>query len=180
MPPPSDRSPDINPYAPSAIPQPIVTLADRGIGVWRDGNEIVIHPRAELPRYCIVTGEPARFGYYLRIAWSRPFDLTPRSLGLYVPLSAAVHKLCRRRRWQAIGSFLGAAALAALALVRYDMAGGGGIALSLGLFLVVGLGAFYFYVQYSQFLYFSALNGDYLRLKGADVRFLRRLPEWES
>jgi hypothetical protein len=172
--------PDINPYAPSAIPQPLLPLADRGIGVWRDGGEIVIHPLAELPRFCVVTGEPARFGYFLKIAWSRPFDITPRSLGLYVPLSAQVHYFCRRRRWQAIGSLAAAALLAVLANLRYDLTGLRGVVASLGILFVVGIAAFYVYVQYSQYLYFSSLEGDYLRLKGADERYLRRLPEWVS
>jgi hypothetical protein len=175
---PGNQPPDINPYAPSAIPQPLVPVGDRGVGVWRDGSEIVIHPRAELPRYCVVTGEPARYGYYLKIAWSKPFEITPRSLGLYVPLSAQVHHLCRTRRWQAIGSFLAAFGLNALALLRYDIVGARGIAVCLGILFVVGIAAFYIYVQYSQFLYFSSLEGDYLRLKGADERFLRRLSEW--
>jgi hypothetical protein len=173
-----DDTQRINPYAPSAIPQPLVPLADRGIGVWRDGPDIVMHPQATLPRYCVVTGEPARFGYFLRIAWSRPLDITPRSLGLYVPLSAKVHHLCRKRRWQAGGSFLAACAPLTLAVIRYDIAGAGGIAASVGILFVVALVAFYVYVQYSQFLYFASIEGDYLRLKGADERFLQRLPEW--
>jgi|GEM_PF-3707632 hypothetical protein len=168
----------INPYAPSAIPQPLVPLADRGVGVWRDGADIVMHPQATLPRFCVVSGEPARFGYFVRIAWSRPFDITPRTLGLYVPLSAQVHYLCRKRRWQAGGGFLAVCAPLALAVYRCDIAGAGGIAICAGILLVAALGAFYVYVQYSQFLYFASLEGDYLRLRGADERFLRRLPEW--
>jgi hypothetical protein len=170
--------PDINPYAPSAIPQPLLPLADRGIGVWRDGSEIVFHPQAELPRFCVVTGEPARFGYPLRIASSRPFDITPRSLGLYVPLSAQVHFLCRRRRWQALGSLAAAALLAVLANFSYNLTSFAVAAASVGILLIVTVAVFYVYVQYSQFLYFSSLEGDYLRLKGADERYLRRLPEW--
>ncbi|MCI0359622.1 MAG: hypothetical protein L0211_14190 [Planctomycetaceae bacterium] len=168
----------LNPYAPSAIPQPLVPLADRGIGVWRDGPDIVMHPEATLPRYCVVTGEPARFGYFLRIAWSRPLDITPRSLGLYIPLSAQVHYHCRNRRWQSGACFLAACAIAALALIRTDIAGAVGIAVALSLWLVVSVLALFDYVQYSQFLYFASVEGDYLRLKGADQRFLQRLPEW--
>jgi hypothetical protein len=157
-----------------------VPRSERGVGVWRDGAEIIIHPSAALPRFCVVSGEAARFGYYLSIAWSRPFDLTPRTLGLYIPLSAQVHYLCCRRRWQAIGTTLAAVALTALALIRHDLAGASGIAASFGLLIVLGLLSSYFYVQYTQFLYFSRLEGEYLRLRGADERFLRRLPEWNT
>ena len=177
---PAERQPDINPYAPSAIPQPLDPPAGRGIGVWRDGGDIVFHPQAQLPRICVLTGRPARYGYFLKIAWSRPLDLMGRTLGLYVPLSAEVHHLCRRRRRLAVGSFLAACAVAALAIYRSDLAGAGGVALSLAVLLAVGLAAFYFYVQYSQFLYFGSLEGEYLRLKGADRRFLDRLPEWRT
>jgi hypothetical protein len=174
-----DEAQSVNPYAPSAIPQPLAPN-HRGIGVWRDGLEIVLHPQATLPRHCIVTGEPARFGYYLKIAWSRRFDLTPRTLGLYIPLSAKVHFLCRKRRLQTIGSVLAACSLLALSLLRYDVAGGCGIGASLAILFVVAFAAWYVYVQYSQFLYFTSLEGEYLRLKGADERFLRWLPEWTA
>jgi hypothetical protein len=174
-----DENRSVNPYAPSAIPEPLVPN-HHGIGVWRDGLEIVLHPQATLPRHCIVTGEPARFGYYLKIAWRRRFDLTPRTLGLYIPLSAEVHFLCRKRRWQAIGIVLAACSLLALSLLYYDIAGSRGLSASLAILFVVAIAAWYVYVQYSQFLYFTSLEDECLRLKGADERFLRRLPEWKA
>jgi hypothetical protein len=103
-----DRAADaeINPYAPSAIPEPMVQRADRGIGVWRDGSDLVMHPQAELPRFCLLTGEKARYGYLVKIAWGYPLGFSQRTLGLYVPLSEKVHRLCLRRRWQATIGFL--------------------------------------------------------------------------
>jgi hypothetical protein len=175
-----DAGPEINPYAPSAIPQPTVRLTERGIGAWRDGLEIVMHPQAALPRYCLVTGRPARCGYLVKIAWSYPVDYQWRTLRLYVPLAAEVHHLCRRRRWTAIGSFLAAAVVAGLAMVRHDLTGPAGITLALGALAVVGLASFYFYVQYSQLLYFVSMEGEYFRMRGADPRFLDRLPEWRG
>jgi hypothetical protein len=170
----------INPYQSPSVPDPPLTPPARGVGVWRDGDQIVMHPQATLPRFCVVTGEPARFGYYLEIAWSYPLDVTTRTLALYVPLSAEVHQLCRSRRRMALGGFLAAALAAGLALYRSDLAGAGGICVALAILGVVGLVAFYVYVQYSQFLYFAGLDGEYFRLKGADRRFLDRLPDWSG
>lgn len=175
---PEEDAQRLNPYAPSAIPQPVLPLADRGIGVWRDGSEIVMHPRATLPRFCIVTGEGARFGFYLKIPWSRPLDITPRSLGLYIPLSEKVHYLCRRRRWQAAGGALAACVLPAIAFLGLESVETLAMGVSVGAMLAIWVAAFYVWVQYTQFLYFAAIEGDYLRLKGADPRFLRRLPDW--
>jgi hypothetical protein len=175
-----DAQPEINPYAPSAIPEPLVRPVDRGIGVWRDGMEIVMHPQAELPRVCLVTGRPARYGYLVRIPWNRPYDVRARTLRLYVPLAAEVHHLCQRRRWSAIGGFATAAVVAGLAMYRHDLTGPAGISVALLALVIVGVAAFYFYVQYSQFLYFGSVEGDYLRLRGADLRFLDKLPEWQA
>jgi hypothetical protein len=162
------------------VPDSLVTPPARGVGVWRDGEQIVMHPEATLPRLCVVTGEPARFGYYLEIAWSYPLDVTTRTLALYVPLNAEVHYLCRLRRRMAIGGFLAAAGAAGVAMYRSDLAGTGGVCVALAILGVVGLVAFYVYVQYSQFLYFAGLEGEYFRLKGADRRFLDRLPQWHG
>ncbi len=175
-----DAQPEINPYAPSAIPEPLVRPVDRGIGVWRDGTEIVMHSQAVLPRVCLITGRPARYGYLVKIAWSYPVDYQWRTLRLYVPLAAEVHHLCRRRRWTAIGSFVAAVVLAGLAMYRHDLTGPAGITVALLSLIVIGLAAFYFYVQYSQLLYFGSLEGDYFRLRGADSRFLDKLPEWQA
>jgi hypothetical protein len=174
-----DPQPEINPYAPSAIPEPLARPADRGIGVWRDGSEIVIHPQAELPRFCLVTGEKARYGYPLRIVWGYP-PVAMRSLNLIAPLSDRVHQLCRRRRRQAILGFLTAVVLAGLAIVSYRFVGLVGMMLSLGQLLVVVPVSLYFHAQYSQFLYLSSVEGNYLRLKGADHRFLAKLPPWQA
>jgi hypothetical protein len=171
---------EINPYAPSAIPEPLVRPTDLGIGVWRDGTEIVLHPLAELPRFCLVTGRPARYGYPVKIAWSYPVDYRWRTLRLYVPLAAEVHHLCQRQRWTAIGSFVAAAVVAGLVMYRHDLTGPAGIAVALLALALVGVAAFYFYVQYSQFLYFGSKEGVYFRLRGADPRFLDKLLEWQT
>lgn len=175
-----DAQPEINPYAPSAIAEPLVRGADRGIGVWRDGMEIVMHPQAELPRICLVTGRPARYGYLVKIPWNKPFDVRARTFRMYVPLAAEVHRLCQRRRRMAVGYFVAAAGVTGLALYRHDAVGPEGVALAFCLLLAVAVAAFYFYVQYSQFLYFGSVEGDYLRLRGADPRFLDKLPPWQA
>jgi hypothetical protein len=136
-----------------------------------------MHPQAVLPQFCVVTGEPARFGFYLRIPWSRPLDIMARSLGLYIPLSAKVHYLCRRRRWQSAGGAVAACMLPMIVFARSESETG--MAASVGAMLAIWVAAFYVWVQYTQFLYFAAIEGDYLRLRGADPRFLRQLPDWQ-
>jgi hypothetical protein len=166
---------EINPYASPAIPGGYD--ASGGIGVWRDGDRLVLHQKADLPRFCVVTGEPARFGYYFEIAWNYPGDLDHRLLGLYVPLCARIHRAYRLWRWAALLIPLVALGICAASIYNFGL---DHIATYIALpgFLAAFAAGIYIYVQHSEFLYFVAVHGDYLWLKGADNRYLDRLPDW--
>src|SRR5687768_3172248 len=92
---------EVNPYASPASVGGYELDFGRGGGVWRDGDRLVIHKDAELPRVCLITGEPARIGYPLEIVW-RQGAISTRRLRLHAPLSGAIHRRYRRRRWAAI------------------------------------------------------------------------------
>lgn len=50
------------------------------IGVWRDGPLLVMHRRAELPLFCIVTGQPTTQRHWQTMRWSQPVDWGGRAL----------------------------------------------------------------------------------------------------
>jgi len=76
---------EINPYASPAEAggydrQPF------GVGVWRDGPLLVMHQKAELPRFCIHTGEPAVGGREYVLAWKPPGAIFTTSKPVLIPL----------------------------------------------------------------------------------------------
>lgn len=175
---------DVNPYASPAIPDALLPAPAR-VGVWRDGDRIVLHPAATLPRYCIATGRPAQFGYFIDIVAARRFRLGILRISLCVPLSAPVHYACRRRRWAAAGCAAVPAVVTLLAFLvgehlDWTPEGWSPVPLLCILTGVVGVICLYFYLQYSQLLYCVDHLGEYWVLRGADERFLRRLPEWSE
>jgi hypothetical protein len=170
----------VNPYASPAGVGGYAPDLDRGVGVWRDGDRVVIHKEVELPRICLITGEPARFGYPLEIVWRQGAEISTRRLRLNAPLSAAIHRSYRRRRWAAIGGFLASVGWLSFAIFLHEIVGQRVVSLSIGLTAFVAAAAFFTYCYYSQLLYFVAASGSYLWLKGADRRFLARLPPWSA
>jgi hypothetical protein len=50
------------------------------IGVWRDGPLLVMHRRADLPLFCIVTGQPTTQRHWQTMRWSHPVDWGGRAL----------------------------------------------------------------------------------------------------
>lgn len=169
---------EINPYASPAGAGGYAPQLDCGVGVWRDGNRIVLHKDAELPRICLITGVAARFGYPLNVVWRAGLELSPRKLSLYVPLCAAIHRSYRTRRWLAVGGFLASLLWTYVAIYQHERFGNLVVALSIGLTALVAGAAFFTYCYYSQLLYYVASNGNYVWLKGADRRFLAKLPPW--
>jgi hypothetical protein len=170
---------DVSPYASPTIPDPL-RPEPAGVGVWRDGDCIVLHPAAELPRLCIATGRPARFGQFLDIYCSQSFRLDTRKLTVCIPLSDHVYRACRRRRWAAIGC---AALLIALTLLAVVFSEQVGWRPAYVLAIATGVGGTIFmfvYSQYSQFLHCVGTLGEYVVLRGADERYLRHLPVWSQ
>lgn len=171
---------ELNPYASPAGMGGYEPSLARGVGVWRDGNRLVIHCQATLPRFCLMSGQPARYGYPLKIIWNRGLEFSRRTLDLDAPLSADIHRRYRFRRWLAIGGFLASLAWLSFAIYLHEIVGRSVVSLSLGFTAVASATSFFTYCYYSQLLYFVAAQGDYLWLKGADRRFLARLPPWTT
>src|SRR5262245_20300823 len=94
---PGNQSSDINPYASPTIPGGYDPSGVPGVGVWRDGEMLVVHSQATLPFICIETGEPA-FGYRAFVLdWTYSFDLWRRQQQLLLPLSKNAYRSFRIR-----------------------------------------------------------------------------------
>ncbi len=169
---------EINPYASPAGIGGYEPDFHRGVGAWRDGDRLVIHKDAALPRVCLMTGEAARYGYPLEIVWRQGAEISTRRLRLLAPLSGAIHRSYRRRRWAAIGGFLVSLGWLSFAIFLHEIVGQRVVSLSVGLTAFVAAAAFFVYCYHSQLLYFVSAHGNYLWLKGADRRFLAKLPPW--
>jgi len=176
-------SADVNPYAPPQVPDPILT-PDPGIGVWRDGQLLVMHKDAELPRVCIYTGERAVGAREYRLVWKCTGDLFSREKNLYLPL-------CRRHlrafAWQRLQSLVGLL-LSAVSLLIMLFAPlllpvlGDLVFLYVvppGLLLGIA-GVVMWIVSYygtNQPLILVHARGDYLWFGGLHVSFLQALPQ---
>jgi hypothetical protein len=173
---------EINPYAASAIAEPLVPSADvLGIGVWSDGDYLVLHPRAELPRLCVFTGLPASRQRIIKLFWEQRL-FSSKSLRLALPLSDRWVRLDRLRWWG--GHAAGLAAIAGSAwFVRlgqlqsvagwdFPFALVGAITLAIGLAI---------YTQFSeQSCGVTRARGDYLWIGGPGRAFLAQLPPWPA
>ena len=170
---------DLNPYASPAEAggydrQPF------GVGVWRDGPLLEMHQKAELPRFCIHTGEPAVGGREYVLVWKPPGSIFTTSKPVLIPLCRNCVRQFLRLRVQIF---------AALGL---GIAGGGVILAGAffgiwpGTLALAGLGLVMFAILYG--LYALGINsrallvvhaqGEYLWLREVHPDFLRRLPPW--
>lgn len=109
--------PQFNPYAAPTVPQPMQPAANYQGGVWRKGNVLVMHQRAQLPAVCVKSGLPATTWLKREMSWYHPLcylallgGLIPFVvIALIVQKKATVHVgLCeewaaRRKRWLFIG-----------------------------------------------------------------------------
>jgi hypothetical protein len=179
----SPTPPDINPYAAPAIPGGYDPAGAAGIGVWRDGNLVVIHRRAAFPPVCIHTGEGATFWRKYALVWSYPIDWSARRLYLHLPLCEACYRSYQRTWWFGVLTiWLPAAALiATLAAIEVipPRARIGMVPLWLICTVGIGLGGLVRWWTDAG-LGFVRVREPYFWLKGADPRFLDHLPPWIS
>src|SRR5687768_15699954 len=82
---------DINAYASPTVPDPQDPLREAGIGAWRDGKSLVMHPAASLPMVCLKSGEPATHVIPLRVKWS------PQGFVIWIPTLELRAPLCHWR-----------------------------------------------------------------------------------
>jgi hypothetical protein len=171
---------DVNPYAASAVAEPLVPSADvLGIGAWRDGDYLVLHPRAELPRLCVFTGLLASRQRIIKLQWDQRL-FSSKSLRLAIPVSDRWVRFDRLRWWGGHAAGLAAIAgsywfvrlgqLQSVAGWDFPFALVGSIALAIGLAI---------YTQFSeQSCGVARARGDYLWIGGPSRAFLTQLPPW--
>lgn len=85
----------LNPYE---SPKADTSLIGPGIGVWRQGNLVVMHFDAELQRVCINTGAEAAGAREHRLIWRPPGGVLTREKNLWLPLCRAHLEAYRRSR----------------------------------------------------------------------------------
>lgn len=188
----------INPYAPPAAPLgseaawgPPGKIPD---GVWRQGNLLVMHKRAQLPPICVKSNHPSTQWLKRKLSWHEPWIAVTILAGLlvYVILAliltkrATIHigltdEWVARRRTRMITCWvLGLAFLAMIPL---------GIALAantdqLGwlFMMLIGFVGSLIVLVAGQYLVSlvtpQRINDDYVWLKGVNREFLNRLPEF--
>ena len=171
---------DINPYAPPQVDDRQMPL---GVGAWRDGELLVLHPRADLPRFCVETGEAAAGTRDYPVVWKRPGSLLSSSAHFAMPLRRdRLYAFARLRRKSIIGILLAACAIATTYVwPMADVLGDSILLFAPGVILLGLAGIALWFAAASAItkpLEVVYSKGDYLWLRGAHVAFLARLPPW--
>jgi hypothetical protein len=173
----------LNPYASPAEVGGYDAEAPAGIGVWRDGQLVVVHRKAAFPSVCIFTGRPAERCRRYGLVWSHgPFDWTTRRLYLHVPLSAAPYRAYRRRSLLGTLALLGPFVL--LVLLLLVLSNDPFIQTLRRLSMVLLLAGFLVWAILrwwdGQPLRFVRFRKPYFWLAGANESFLVQLPPWTA
>lgn len=172
---PSDAANSPNPYAPSAVAA--VCNRENELGVWRDGDALVMHLQAALPPICIRTGEPATHSRQFTLVWFYPVDWSQRRLYMQLPLADAPYAAYAKRERAILPAFVISASVGLGALLlpilpdglraALAVAGFGFAIIWLALVLISG-----------NALRFVRAKDQYLWIRGCDPRFLAQLPPW--
>jgi hypothetical protein len=170
---------ELNPYAAPAEAGGYDTQAAAGIGVWRDGNLVVMHRAAPFPPVCIRTGQPAvRYRRY-GLLWSYPIDWSTRRLYLHLTLCETEYRRYRARWW------VGALAVALpLLIIFWGLATNrqqlpDWLSMLLGMLTPTGIVLMAVLRWWDgRPLKFIRVRDNYFWLSGADERFLAQLPLW--
>lgn len=170
---------EVNPYASPIIPGGYDPRSALGIGVWRDGDFLVLHDQATLPFFCVVTGEPAfRFRTFV-LDWTSSFDFWRRQQQLLLPLSKEAYRRFRQRENMATAALV----VPIFTLVHVYLTCGSSLAPAwylalVGMFMGGLVWAEILRRKDRKLLRFVAKKDRYLWIVGADPRFLAQLPDW--
>lgn len=152
----------INPYvAPQADIREPLFVQPEDIGLWRQGDLLVMHESARFPLRCILTGEETAhlYSWQVRNFWSAFYVTVPLSDG-YV----------RQYRLQLLGC---------IALAVVSICGGAYWIWPAGWMPFAGiLAALLWYGASLQPLRLYTWDGDYLWIADLSPKFLADLPEW--
>ncbi|QDU25499.1 hypothetical protein ETAA8_05680 [Anatilimnocola aggregata] len=177
---------DVNPYASPTVPNEPETP---GVGAWRDGPYLVMHLTAELPRYCIATGDPADGAREFVLTWKNREEWLSRTHLFWLPQTRVyLNQYSRQKRRGQLGVvLLGLASILSVVSVSPSLQFIPALSLdevrSWLLFVALGL------VVAGGFLWLaSAVNRpplkqvhswrDYIWFQGAHPEFLARLQPW--
>ncbi len=183
-----------NPYAPSraSLSQPAqAPQAATAASIWRDADQLVALPGAELPPRCVKCNEAAVAPTRERkLYWHHPtlYLLILLNMLIYIVVALIVRKkaivapgLCsehkKRRRIALTGvwaGFLGGLAL--LVMSMSDSVANGGILVLVAtlLWIATAIGG----VLFARIVYPKRIDKSYVRLKGCGAPFLDSLPEF--
>jgi hypothetical protein len=174
---------DPNPYAASAVAEPYVRCAPTEVGLWRDGQLVVMHVGARWPAICVKTGEPAVGSHTVKVFRMVPGSWWRREeIDIPVPLGPRWHWLVTRLRRAILAPGLVVFAMLA-ALQIYSAWHPGNVSLPLVLgaavltvsFLIAAVS-----LEERVSLRLRRNRGNYVWLTGAREPFLAQLPPWPS
>ena len=185
----SDREPpsrfvpppgEINPYASPAAAGGYDDRQPFGVGVWRDGRLLVMHQYAELPGFCVHTGEPAVGGREFVLVWKPSGAIFTTSKSILIPLCPrCIREFLRLRTRSFLG--LGLAILALVFLFAAPAMGEWGF-VPVGGTLVLGTIGVLLWIHalwtLGRPLSVVRSQGDYLWLQDVHPGVLKQLPQW--
>ncbi len=160
---------DFNPYAPPTIAESCLAPVQEVVGMWRDGNNLVLHRDFVLPAKCARTLEPADSVYRFQSGFWRMTHIA-------IPVS----RKWTRQRWWRFAAYLCLSVLTpVLCFAVFDAAPTD----ALKTLLAIGgvcLAALFFLLASDMFSPFTwaGTQGPYVSILGFSRLYLRSLPAW--
>lgn len=190
----AEQPQQFNPYASPQVAQPYeVKPANYQGGIWRQGNVLVMHQRAQLPPICVKSGAPSTTWLKRDLSWHHPLAYLGLLAGLipFVIIALIMTKratihiglseqwVARRKQWMLIGWGVGLSGLAmivgGIVLMANEMEWGG-LGMPLGFF--VGLGGLIAGNFGAAMVTPKKIDDNYVWLKGVHRDVLNMFPEW--
>lgn len=169
----------LNPYAAPVLPGGYRPEFSPGIGIWREGNCVVIHPTASFPRRCVLTNEPEAERRHEDIAWSQLLAVAVRHQTFEYSLSAAGVAQRKRQRIRVILFQSSVFIFFALTVFGTTFRHGSIVHfLPIALFVLGITTALILFQREGQLLVFRSCRQGYFWLTGPKTPFLDTLPAW--
>ena len=172
----------LDPYAAPPSAEEYRPPVDPGVGLWRDGNYLVMHLDADFPARCLATNEPTSIRRQQSLSWCYPIDWNTRTLPLEYFISPAEQQ--RMKRTRRIGLLMAGVAAAVLvggwqlSAEEVELHWGRWRAILFGGLLVVLFGGLGKAWKPGLSLQFIRARKSYLWLSGPKSAFLNSLPTW--
>lgn len=172
----------LDPYAAAPSAEEYHPPVDPGVGLWRDGNYLVMHLDADFPARCLATNEPTSIRRKQSLSWCYPIDWNTRTLPLEYFISPAEQQ--RMKRTRRIGLIV-AGVVAVVMIVAWQIPAAA-VGLHLGRLRAILFGCLMvaFFSSLGKVwkpglsLQFVRARKSYLWLSGPKPAFLNSLPTW--